>query len=218
MIVDYSITNPKNFTIGDPKECNSKNQYGYRDGKPCVLIKINRVCFSFRDQWWDIEFFSSSVLHRRLEEPMPIEDTNPHAKVYRIFPFDVPAKFVSNFLISYQTIPLFQTESIRSRCTRRCYVLQWNRLKWYLWFYWYQSFSLHVNDFIYIILSLKYQFSGKDKRDDIYQSPFVWVQFTNLTPHVLISVECRIFGANIFYDKFAQRASVRFQLYLNKNS
>jgi hypothetical protein len=60
-------------------------------------------------------------------------------------------------------------------------------------------------------------FSGEDNRNDLYQTPFVWVQFTNITPHVLISVQCRIFGANIFYDKFAQRASVRFQLYLNKN-
>jgi len=59
--------------------------------------------------------------------------------------------------------------------------------------------------------------SGKENRHDIYQSPYVWVQFTNITPLVLISVECRIFGANIFYDKIAQRGSVRFQLYLNKN-
>jgi len=59
--------------------------------------------------------------------------------------------------------------------------------------------------------------SGKDNGNDVYQAPYVWVQFTNLTPHVLISVECRIFGANIFYDKIAQRASIRFQLYLNKN-
>lgn len=59
--------------------------------------------------------------------------------------------------------------------------------------------------------------SGKDNRTDIYQSPYVWAQFTNLTPNVFISVECRIFGGNIFYDKIAQQASIRFQLYLNKN-
>jgi hypothetical protein len=58
--------------------------------------------------------------------------------------------------------------------------------------------------------------SGKDNGNDVYQAPYVWVKFTNLTPYVLISVECRIFGANIFYDKIAQRASIRFQLYLNK--
>jgi hypothetical protein len=59
-------------------------------------------------------------------------------------------------------------------------------------------------------------FSGKENRKDVYQSPYVWVQFTNITQDVLISVECRIFGRNIFYDKIAQRGSIRFQFYLNK--
>jgi len=43
------------------------------------------------------------------------------------------------------------------------------------------------------------------------------VQFINVTADVLISVECRIFGNNFFYDKLRQRASIRFQLSLNKN-
>lgn len=60
-------------------------------------------------------------------------------------------------------------------------------------------------------------FSGKGDSTNSYQSPYVWVQFINLTPDVLISVECRIFGNNIFYDKLRQRASIRFQLSLNKN-
>jgi hypothetical protein len=78
-------------------------------------------------------------------------------------------------------------------------------------------FLISKNIFYIYILFRTNLFSGKKDRKDVYQSPYVWVQFLNLTAHVLISVECRIFGANIFYDKIAQRASIRFQLYLNKN-
>ncbi len=42
--LDYSVSSSKNFTINDVNDCNSNNQYGFRDGKPCILIKINKVC------------------------------------------------------------------------------------------------------------------------------------------------------------------------------
>ncbi|CAM2703750.1 unnamed protein product [Rotaria socialis] len=35
--------NSKNFTIHDVGDCNSNNHYGYTDGKPCILIKINKL-------------------------------------------------------------------------------------------------------------------------------------------------------------------------------
>ncbi|CAF0767076.1 unnamed protein product [Adineta ricciae] len=63
-----------------------------------------------------------------------------------------------------------------------------------------------------------FPYNGKVNRKDAYQVPYVWVQFINLTANVLLTIECRVYGANIFYDKIAQRASIRFQLYLNKNS
>ena len=33
----------KPFKIGNPGDCTSENQYGYPKGKPCVLVKMNKV-------------------------------------------------------------------------------------------------------------------------------------------------------------------------------
>ena len=38
------MPNPKNFTINDVNDCHSDKQYGFNDGKPCILIKMNKVC------------------------------------------------------------------------------------------------------------------------------------------------------------------------------
>lgn len=45
--LDYSISSSKNFTIRNVSDCNSDDRYGFRDGKPCILIKINKVCYLF---------------------------------------------------------------------------------------------------------------------------------------------------------------------------
>jgi hypothetical protein len=43
MKLDYSTSNSKNFTINDVGDCNSNNQYGFKNSQPCFLIKINKV-------------------------------------------------------------------------------------------------------------------------------------------------------------------------------
>jgi hypothetical protein len=34
------------FSIRNPGDCTSENQYGYTKGKPCVLVKMNKVDLS----------------------------------------------------------------------------------------------------------------------------------------------------------------------------
>jgi hypothetical protein len=46
-LVDYNTPSDTNFTINDVGDCNSINQYGFKIGKPCLLIKINKVCVFF---------------------------------------------------------------------------------------------------------------------------------------------------------------------------
>jgi hypothetical protein len=55
---------------------------------------------------------------------------------------------------------------------------------------------------------------GKSNRQDIYQAPYIWVQFIKPRPNVLINVLCRVFGQNIDFDKKAGRALTRFQIYV----
>jgi hypothetical protein len=57
-------------------------------------------------------------------------------------------------------------------------------------------------------------FRGKSGRKDLYQAPYVWVQFTDPKPNVLINVLCRVYGSNIDFDKKTGRALTRFQIYV----
>lgn len=57
---------------------------------------------------------------------------------------------------------------------------------------------------------------GKKDRKDIYQAPYVWVQFKNPKPNVLISVICTAVAENIDIDRKTARGITRFQVYLEK--
>jgi hypothetical protein len=63
-----------------------------------------------------------------------------------------------------------------------------------------------------------FPFKGKLNREDVYQAPYVWVQFNNPKPNVLINVLCRIYGKNIDFDKKTARALTRFQLFVDDGS
>ena len=56
---------------------------------------------------------------------------------------------------------------------------------------------------------------GKYKHHDVYQAPYIWVQFNNPKPHVLIDVVCRLYAENIQFNKIRAQASTRFQIYVN---
>ncbi len=56
---------------------------------------------------------------------------------------------------------------------------------------------------------------GKVDRKDVYQAPYIWVQFPNAKSNVLINVLCRIYGQNIDFDKKTARALTRFQIYID---
>jgi hypothetical protein len=37
------LPKPEKFIINQPGECTSNNNYGFNQGKPCVLVKMNKV-------------------------------------------------------------------------------------------------------------------------------------------------------------------------------
>ena len=57
--------------------------------------------------------------------------------------------------------------------------------------------------------------SGKKDRKDVYQAPYIWVQFLEPKPNVLINVLCRVYGENIDFDRKTARALTRFQIFVN---
>lgn len=59
-----------------------------------------------------------------------------------------------------------------------------------------------------------FPYEGKRNRRDVYQAPYIWVQFKNPKPNILINVMCRAFGQNINFDKKSGRALTRFQIFI----
>ncbi|CAF0806515.1 unnamed protein product [Adineta ricciae] len=60
-----------------------------------------------------------------------------------------------------------------------------------------------------------FPYNGKQNRKDIYQAPYVWAQFLNPKPNILINVICRVYAENIDFDKKTNRGLTRFQIYVN---
>ncbi|CAF1401509.1 unnamed protein product, partial [Adineta ricciae] len=60
-----------------------------------------------------------------------------------------------------------------------------------------------------------FPYTGKQNRTDVYQAPYVWAQFLNPKPNVLINVICRAYAENIDFDKKTGRGLTRFQIYVN---
>ncbi|UJR09374.1 hypothetical protein I4U23_013618 [Adineta vaga] len=58
-----------------------------------------------------------------------------------------------------------------------------------------------------------FPYKGKKARQDVYQAPYVWVQFNNLNPNVLIHVVCRLYAENINFDR-KSAGLTRFKLFL----
>lgn len=61
VISDSSTSNTKKFTIADVNDCKSDKQYGFTDGKPCVLIKMNKVCFCCFHQKSILKFLARGI-------------------------------------------------------------------------------------------------------------------------------------------------------------
>jgi len=158
----------KKFTIYNPGVCKPENQYGYSSGKPCVLVKMNKIV-NFKPipghQPEDNDAFQSAGCRH-----------NPNAipvYCYGEYPADVD---------NVGDIAYMSENFYDDRCG-----------------------SLNTKWFPYM---------GKNERRDVYQAPYVWVQFRNPKPNVLINVICRVFAENIYFDRKASRALTRFQIYV----
>jgi len=158
----------KKFTIYNPGVCKPENQYGYSSGKPCVLVKMNKIV-NFKPipghQPEDNDAFQSAGCRH-----------NPNAipvYCYGEYPADVD---------NIGDIAYMSENFYDDRCG-----------------------SLNTKWFPYM---------GKNERRNVYQAPYVWVQFRNPKPNVLINVICRVFAENIYFDRKASRALTRFQIYI----
>ncbi|CAF0915005.1 unnamed protein product [Rotaria sp. Silwood1] len=157
----------RKFIIEKPGPCTSDNQYGFAQGKPCVLVKMNKIVgfvpkpgstAEEREVYQSKCGHNPSAIAVRCHGEYPADEDNIGSLTY------ISEKGVS----------------------KNCGALETS------WF----------------------PYEGKTNRRDTYQAPYIWVQFDNPKPNVLINVLCRIYGQNIDYDKKTGRAITRFQIYV----
>jgi len=156
------------FVISNPGECRNDTQYGYAIGRPCVLVKMNKIV-GFEPE--------PGAPHHEKEAYKAAcggitDATAVHC--YGEYPADVDNVGPINY---------YSEKGQNFQCGRL-------ESKWF-------------------------PYQGKYDRQDRYQAPYVWVQFADPKPNVLINVLCRIYGRNIDFDKKAGRALTRFQIYVD---
>ncbi|CAF3377567.1 unnamed protein product [Rotaria socialis] len=156
----------KKFTISDPGDCTPQNQYGFASGKPCILVKINKI----------IGFEPKPGYMPEDEEAYQNAGCRPNPNAISIHCTGESAADTANI----QNITYISENGHDKNCG-----------------------SLDTKWFPY---------QGKIDRQDVYQAPYIWVQFNDVKPNVPIKVICRIYAENINYNKLGYRALTQFEL------
>jgi len=162
---------PEKFTIRSPGECTNATGYGFPSGKPCVLVKMNKVVG-----------FEPIPGSKPSEKETYVKTCGERSDAVAVHCYgEYPADVDNIGRLSY-----YSESGFHPTCG-----------------------SLQTKHFPY---------RGKRDRQDVYQAPYIWVQFINPKPNVLINVICRVYGQNIDFDKKTARALTRFQLYVDDTS
>ncbi|CAF1253878.1 unnamed protein product, partial [Rotaria sordida] len=158
----------KKFKISNPGDCILQNQYGFSNGKPCILVKMNKIVGFIPKPGYllEDEHAFKSAKCRSKSNAIAIH-------CYGEYPVDAD---------NIKNITYISENDHDNNCG-----------------------SLETKWFPY---------EGKKERQDVYQAPYIWVQFNEVKPNVLINVMCRIFGGNINFDRKSSRALTRFQIYI----
>lgn len=160
----------RKFSINNPGDCRNDTQYGFSRGRPCVLVKMNKIV--------DFKPIPGYRDNEAAEFQGTCGQSRPDAVSVRCFG-EYPADVDNIGTVEYIS---------ENGHDRRCG-------------------SLKTDRFPYL---------GKHNRTDVYQAPYLWAQFTDPKPNVLINVICRVYGQNIHYDKKTGRGLTRFQIYLEE--
>ncbi|CAL8099438.1 unnamed protein product [Orchesella dallaii] len=174
-------------------DCTVDNSFGYPDGKPCVLIKLNKIYdwepepFGIDD---DTNKYDKKLLEDELEEKVQEQ------------PKGMPVSLKNYILNEVAKKPGNEIEVLRS--------------------VWLSCAGENVGDEENLPESSitylpfrgipGYYFPYKNQPN--YKSPFVMVQLNvpETSHHTLINVECRAWAKNVKYDRIDRLGSVHFEI------
>lgn len=160
------------FKIEKPGDCTSNNKYGYASGKPCILVKMNKIV------GFQPEAGASA------DDKAAYKLTGCASKDGGIA-IHCSGEYAAD-IDNVGKITYISENSTSDKCG--------------------------------YLSKTRFPYEGKVDRRDVYQAPFIWVQFNNPKPNTLINVLCRVYGKNIYYDKKSGRALTRFQIYVEDST
>lgn len=169
--------------------CSIDNKFGYRDGKPCVLIKLNKI-FGWKPEPFGVVDgkYDPDQLDKDLEEKVTQDEMPEHLKSYilsqaRKNPGN-EANVLNTIWISCSGENVGDKENLPEG---------------------------HISYFPSRGIP-GYYFPFYNQK--MYRSPFVMVHFDLplSSRHVLVNVECRAWAKNIKYDRASRSGSVHFEL------
>ncbi|ODM97857.1 Sodium/potassium-transporting ATPase subunit beta-2 [Orchesella cincta] len=172
-------------------ECTAENNFGYPAGKPCVLIKLNKII-----EWQPEPFgidenrYSAELLERELEEKVNEE------------PKGMPPSLKEHILSEVRKNPGKEVEVLRAvwlSCAGENVGDEEN---------------LPEGNISYQPLRQIPGYFFPYRNQQNYKSPFVMVQLDvpATSRHTLINVECRAWAKNIKYDRIDRLGSVHFEI------
>jgi sodium/potassium-transporting ATPase subunit beta len=173
------------------KDCNKNNEFGYRLGEPCILIKLNKI------YGWTPEPYGIDK-NDRYSDQLLIDDLDEEVKEK-----GMPEE-LKHYILNYTNS--IKDESIKRRVLRTV---------------WISCDGENVADTENIGPIQYYPFRGiagyyfPFQKQQGYQPPFIFVQLKRPMPGVLINIQCNAFAKNVKPDKIARLASTHFELLID---
>lgn len=171
-------------------ECTSEKKFGYPEGKPCVLIKLNKI-YDWEPAPFGVDHgkYDASKLEEDLDEYVNMDDGMPERLKNHIIA-EVKSKPGQELDVLKTVWLSCDGENVGDRENLPA-----------------DKIILKPHQGI-----PGYFFPFRNQKN--YKSPFVMVQLDvpEGSRHTLINVECRAWAKNIFYDRPSRLGSVHFEI------
>ncbi|OXA46560.1 sodium/potassium-transporting ATPase subunit beta [Folsomia candida] len=166
--------------------CTVATDFGYKDGSPCVLIKLNRI-YGWKPEPFGPARFSEAEFKKAIDDK-----ANSDAKFPKILKTAIEKKLQE---VNTEAAKEDVAKSVWINCDGENPADREN-----------------MGKISYAPMQAIQSFYFPFMKQPNYVSPFIMVQFESVTRGVLINIECKAYAKNIFPDRASRTGSVHFEL------
>jgi sodium/potassium-transporting ATPase subunit beta len=179
------------------QDCTANNQFGYRLGEPCVLIKLNKIYgwvpqpYGYRDNGvFDLKILEEDLRSEQKEKRMPLKLAE------QIYSYATNIKIPNH--LELETYRRGVLSTVWISCDGENV-----------------ADTENIGPILYFPMPGIAGYYFPYMKQQGYQSPFIFVQFKRPHPGVVINVECKAFAKNVKPDKMMRLASTHFELLID---